>query len=55
MKGIDEDDAPLVALALSMDGDGIWSNDVHTREQNLVRVWTTDEILEELGSLEESS
>jgi predicted nucleic acid-binding protein len=52
MKGIDEDDAPFVALALHVDGDGIWSNDAHMHEQDLVRVWTTAEILEELGSRE---
>jgi len=52
MKGIDEDDAPFLALALYLDGDGIWSNDAHLREQGLVRVWTTAEVLEELGSRE---
>lgn len=50
--GIDEDDAPFVALALHVDGDGIWSNDAHMHVQNLVRVWTTVEVLEELGSRE---
>lgn len=52
MKGIDEDDAPFVALALHVDGDGIWSSDAHMQEQDIVRVWTTAEILEELGSRE---
>jgi predicted nucleic acid-binding protein len=53
LKGIDGDDAPFLALALSFENDGIWSNDSHLHEQNLVRVWTTEEVLEELRSYEE--
>ena len=53
MKGIDESDAPFLALALSFENDGIWSNDSHLHEQNLVRVWTTEEVLDELKSYEE--
>ena len=53
MKYIDEDDAPFLALAMSFENDGIWSNDSHIHEQDLVRVWTTDEVLEELRSFDE--
>jgi predicted nucleic acid-binding protein len=53
LKGIDQDDAPFLALALSFENDGIWSNDSHLHEQNLVRVWTTEDVLEELRSYEE--
>ena len=45
MKNIDEEDAPFIALALSFDNDGIWSNDVHFDRQQLVPVWKTTDML----------
>ncbi len=50
---IDEADVPFIALALSFDNDGIWSNDVHFEKQNQVRIWTTKDLIEELRELEE--
>ena len=41
MKDIDEDDTPYVALALSIDNDGIWSDDTHFDKQNKVKVVKT--------------
>lgn len=48
MKEIDETDGPFLAMALSFSNDGIWSNDRHFQKQNLVRAWTTREMMEEL-------
>jgi len=53
MKTIDKTDAPFVALALSFDNDGIWSNDAHLLKQKILRIWSTGELVEELKQLEE--
>jgi len=45
MRGIDKDDAPFLALALSFPNDGIWSNDMHFQRQNLVKVRRTEDVL----------
>ena len=45
MEPIDVDDAPFVALALSIENDGIWTEDRHFEKQNVVRVWKTAELL----------
>jgi len=45
MKGIDITDSPFLALALRLNYP-IWSNDEHFKQQNLVKVYTTKEILE---------
>jgi predicted nucleic acid-binding protein len=55
MRNIDPDDAPFVALAMSFDNDGIWSNDGHFEEQNIIRVWNTRDLLEELREIEEGT
>jgi predicted nucleic acid-binding protein len=54
MKGIDLDDAPFIALALSFPNDGIWSNDKDLRRQTTIRAWTTEELLEWLKSKQKS-
>lgn len=45
MKEIDESDAPFLALSMSIDCEGIWSNDEHFKKQKLVRVWNTTELV----------
>ena len=45
MKEIDITDSPFLALALALNC-LIWSNDGHFKQQNLVKVYTTKEILE---------
>ncbi len=45
----DPEDAPYLALALNL-GTDIWSNDPHLKEQSIVRVLTTEELVEELKS-----
>lgn len=46
MEQIDIHDTPFLALALSFDNDGIWSHDKDFCKQDLVRVWSTKELLE---------
>jgi len=46
MSNIDIKDTPYVALALSFDNDGIWSEDKGFLKQNKVKVWRTQEIME---------
>jgi predicted nucleic acid-binding protein len=53
MKEIDVTDSPFLALALAI-GSPIWTNDGHFKRQNLVDVYTTNELLE-LLQLESSS
>ena len=45
MKEIDITDSPFLASALALNC-LIWSNDGHFKQQNLVKVYTTKEILE---------
>ncbi len=53
MEDIDQTDAPFIALALSFDNNGLWSNDKHLEQQNAIRVWSTRELIEELRQVEE--
>ena len=43
MKDLDVTDSPFLALALAL-GSPIWTNDVHFKQQNLVDVYTTNEL-----------
>lgn len=46
----DPDDTEYLALSLSMNKCPIWSNDPHFKEQSLVKVFTTEELVEYLKS-----
>lgn len=46
MARIDRNDIPFVAAALSVQSEGIWSDDKDLKRQSKVRVWNTKEILE---------
>ena len=48
MADIDSDDVPFLALALHREC-GIWSDDGHFQEQEVVPVWTTSTLLAHLG------
>ena len=37
-------DVPFVALALSIDNDGIWSNDKHFKNLKGIKIWKTSDI-----------
>lgn len=41
MKDIDPNDTAFLALALSLDRDGIWANDSDFEKQKAVKVWKT--------------
>src|SRR3989344_5416897 len=45
MKSIDIKDSTFIATALAIDGDGIWSFDEHFKKQNLVRIYSTKELI----------
>ncbi len=49
MGGIDPLDVPFVALALSVENDGIWSNDRHFANLKGIKVWKTSDVLSLLG------
>ncbi len=46
MDMIDPSDTPFIALALSVENDGIWTNDKHFERQKTIPVWKTEKILE---------
>ncbi len=45
MDAIDSDDSPFIALAMSIDNDGIWSDDRHFTKQNTVKIWKTEQLI----------
>jgi predicted nucleic acid-binding protein len=49
MARVDKDDVPFVAASLSVNCDGIWSDDKHLGRQSKVRVWATKDVVR-LGS-----
>ncbi len=48
---IDDKDTQFIALALSIENDGIWSNDKHFEKQKKIRVFKTIDILNFLEEL----
>jgi predicted nucleic acid-binding protein len=48
MENIDPDDAVFLALSLCISNDGIWTADMHFEQQDVVKVWKTDELMEVL-------
>ena len=45
MDKIDPNDTPFIALALSVESDGIWSHDKHFEKQNKLKIWKTGILL----------
>ena len=45
MEDIDPTDAPFISLALSVENDGIWSDDKHFAKQKTVKIWKTGALL----------
>ncbi len=43
---IDEKDVPYLALSLHFNNIPIWSNDPHLKKQSLIKVFTTEELIE---------
>jgi predicted nucleic acid-binding protein len=48
MDEIDPNDTVFIALAISTLNDGIWSDDVHFKKQNIVKVCNTEELIKYL-------
>ena len=40
----DSKDAPFIALALSYNAEGIWSEDLHFGEQNIIQIYNNTEL-----------
>tara|TARA_Y100000310_G_scaffold182007_1_gene182022 strand:+ start:3543 stop:3953 length:411 start_codon:yes stop_codon:yes gene_type:complete len=45
MKNIDINDAPILACALAIRNDGIWTEDRHFEKQRKVRIWHSKDLL----------
>ena len=45
MKDSDSKDAPILACALAIPNDGIWTQDKHFEKQNKVKVWHSKDLL----------
>jgi len=45
---IDEKDVQFIALALSINNDGIWTNDKHFTKQDIIKVITTEDMINSL-------
>ena len=48
MKNIDIDDSPILACALAIQNDGIWTEDKHFDKQNKVKVWKTKYLIDKV-------
>jgi predicted nucleic acid-binding protein len=51
MKDIDPDDTPFLALGLSLDADGIWTEDNDFKAQKILKVYSTKDLIEMLDKL----
>ena len=45
MENIDRNDSPILACALVVPNDGIWTEDKHFEKQTKVKVWKTEELI----------
>ena len=45
MENIDRDDSPILACALAVQNDGIWTEEKHFEKQIKVKVWKTEELI----------
>ncbi len=45
MKEIDAKDAPILACALAIQNDGIWSEDKHLHKQKKVKAWHSKDLM----------
>ena len=50
MGGVDKNDIPFIALALSISNDGIWSDDSDFYKQNRIKVWKTTDIIKKIDT-----
>jgi predicted nucleic acid-binding protein len=45
MKNIDIDDSPILACALAIENDGIWTEDKDFDKQNEIKIWKTNDLI----------
>lgn len=45
MKNIDIKDSPILACALAIPNEGIWTEDKHLEKQSKIKVWKTKELV----------
>jgi predicted nucleic acid-binding protein len=45
MKSVDENDAPFLAVGLALKLDGIWTEDLHFIQQDLITVYHTGDLV----------
>ena len=50
MERIDRDDVPFLALALTLQNDGIWTEDKHFQKQSKIKVWKTADLVSTLNA-----
>ncbi len=43
---IDENDAPFIATALAIKNDGIWTNDKHFKNQKVIKIASTSDMMD---------
>jgi putative PIN family toxin of toxin-antitoxin system len=51
MKDADPDDTPFLALGMSLNADGIWTEDKDFKAQNILKVYSTQDLLEMMEKL----
>lgn len=49
MDKIDPNDAPFIAGALSIENNGVWSDDPDFEKQNKIKIWKTKDLAQFLG------
>jgi predicted nucleic acid-binding protein len=48
MKDIEPKDAPFLAVGMAIRADGIWTEDRHFERQNMLRVFTTKDLISQI-------
>jgi predicted nucleic acid-binding protein len=48
METVDEDDTPFLAVGLALSIEGIWTEDRHFLRQDLLKVWSTRDLIEKI-------
>ena len=51
MKVSDPDDTPFLALGISLNADGIWTEDKDFKAQEILKVYSTQDVLEMMEGL----
>ena len=48
MKDIDINDAPFLAIGIAVGADGIWTEDKHFHKQEVLKIYSTKELIDVL-------